>query len=100
MYSNNIPPIKPILFKMMKLVGEFLGTFVFLYAVAKYGTPLAVGLGLAIAVYAFGHLSGGHYNPAVTFMKLLMGSVSQKTFIKYTAVQLIAAFALVKFMKR
>lgn len=83
----------------MNLVGEFLGTLVFLYAVAKYGTPLAVGLGLAIAVYAFGHLSGGHYNPAVTFMKMLMGSISQKTFIKYAVVQLIAAIVLVKYMK-
>lgn len=84
----------------MKLVGEFLGTLVFLYAVAKYGTPLAVGLGLALAVYLFGHLSGGHYNPAVTFMKYLMGSVSQTTFLKYAAVQALAAFALVKFLRR
>lgn len=85
---------------MMNLVGEFLGTLVFLYAVAKYGTALAVGLGLGIAVYAFGHLSGGHYNPAVTFMKYLGGSLSQATFVKYTLTQLLAAYALVTYLKR
>lgn len=85
---------------MMNLIGEFLGTIVFLYAVAKYGTPLSVGIGLAVAVYAFGHLSGGHYNPAVTFMKYLAGSVSQNTLIQYTLVQALAAYVLVKYLKR
>ena len=84
---------------MMQLVGEFLGTLVFLYSVAKYGTPIAIGLGLAIAAFVFGHLSGGHYNPAVTFMKYLMGSVSQATFVKYALTQALAAYVFVKFLK-
>lgn len=82
----------------MNLVGEFLGTMVFLYAVAKYGTPLAVGLGLALAIFLFGHLSGGHYNPAVSFMKYVAGQMSQQTFLQYAAVQLLAAYVFVKFM--
>lgn len=84
---------------MMKLVGEFIGTFVFLYAVAKYGTPLAVGLALALAIYFFGHMSGGHYNPAVTFMKFLKGGMSQTMFLQYAVAQLAAAYALVTFVR-
>jgi len=81
----------------MNLVGEFLGTMVLLYAVSKYGTPLAVGLGLALAAYLFGHLSGGNYNPAVSFMKYIAGQMSQKMFLQYVAVQLLAAYVFVKY---
>ena len=80
----------------MNLVGEFIGTMAFLYAVAKYGTPLAVGLGLALVVFFLGHLSGGHYNPAVSFMKYLAGQMSQQMFIQYVVVQLFAAYVFVK----
>ena len=85
---------------MMKLVGEFFGTLVFLWAVARYGTPLAVGVGLAVAAYAFGHLSGGHYNPAVTFMKYLSGTVSRNTLVSYTLTQMFAAYVLIMFLRK
>jgi aquaporin Z len=84
---------------MMKLVGEFFGSFVILYAVAKYGTPLAIGLAVALALYFFGHMSGGHFNPAVTFAKFLKGGMSQQTFLKYVVAQLAAAYALVTFVR-
>lgn len=83
----------------MMLVGEFVGTSILLYAVSKYGTPLAVGLALALSAYFFGHLSGGHYNPAVSMMKYIQGSVSQMMMMKYVAVQLLAAYVMVKFIK-
>ena len=65
-----------------KVVAEFLGTFLFigigLIAIQGLGAlgatdapklvvvPLAFGLGLLAAIFAFGHISGGHFNPAVT----------------------------------
>lgn len=61
-----------------KLLAEFIGTFVLLTAVcgaALFSAPaggglvsvaLAVGLSVAAMAYAVGHLSGGHFNPAVT----------------------------------
>jgi aquaporin Z len=55
-----------------KLLTEFAGTFVFLTAIALSGragalAPLAIGLTLTAMVYMGGHVSGAHYNPAVSF---------------------------------
>ncbi len=79
---------------MMKLVNEFLGTTLLLWAVKKYGTPLAVGLGVALALY----LSGGHLNPAVTAMKFFSGRMSQTAMLQMVGVQLLAAYVMVKFL--
>ena len=46
---------------------EAIGTFFLLFAIASpNATPLAVGSALMVMVYAGGHLSGAHYNPAIT----------------------------------
>ena len=55
-----------------KLVVEFIGTFFLVFtvgmAVANAGdlAPLAIGSALMVMVFAGGHISGGHYNPAVS----------------------------------
>jgi hypothetical protein len=55
---------------MRKYVTEFIGTFglVFTVGSAVMGraalAPLAIGAALTVLVYAGGHISGGHYNPA------------------------------------
>ena len=57
---------------MRKYVTEFIGTFglVFTVGCATMGraalAPLAIGAALMVFVYAGGHISGGHYNPAVS----------------------------------
>ena len=81
---------------MMPLVAEFLGTLMFLYAVVKYGTPLALGLAMAAATFLF----NGQFNPAVTFMKFLTGSMSQMAALKFMAVQLLAAYVMVMYLRR
>lgn len=59
----------------MKYVYEFIGTFFLVLTVgmsvlepngAGILAPLAIGSALAVMVYAGGHVSGGHYNPAVS----------------------------------
>lgn len=62
----------------MQIVAEFLGTFVLIFAgcgvalVAREATITIVGIasvwGLALmsAIYVLGHISGAHFNPAVT----------------------------------
>src|ERR1700687_5931233 len=64
-----------------KYVVEGIGAFFLVFAVAMSGltgsafTPLAAGLTLMVMVYAGGHISGGHYNPAVTLAALVRGRI-------------------------
>jgi aquaporin Z len=67
---------------MKKYLVELIGMFLFVLVVgmvvidpgAGDFKPLAIGCTLMILVYAGGHLSGGHYNPAVTLADWLSGS--------------------------
>lgn len=78
-----------------KLVTEFVGTFVFLTVIALSGAagalaPLAIGLALMAMVYMGGHVSGAHYNPAVSFGLFLRRIVTARTMALYWVVQLVA----------
>ncbi|MGB1217120.1 MAG: MIP/aquaporin family protein [Saprospiraceae bacterium] len=68
---------------MNKYIVEFIGTFFFVLTIvcvvngdASGGIipPLAIGSALMIMVYAGGHISGGHYNPAVTLAATIRGA--------------------------
>jgi aquaporin Z len=85
---------------MMKYVNEFIGTFFLVLTIgltvlephsAGALAPIAIGSVLAIMVFAGGHISGGHYNPAVSFAVLLRGRLSVMVMIGYWIVQLIGA---------
>ncbi|HEX5468363.1 MAG TPA: aquaporin [Gaiellaceae bacterium] len=53
---------------------------------------LAHGLVIAVWVSAFGHISGGHFNPAVTFGFLITGKMSPRLAIAYWISQLAGGF--------
>jgi len=55
--------------------------------------PLAFGLGLAAAIFAFGHISGGHYNPAVTVAAVVDRRISTTDAGGYIVAQLLGATA-------
>lgn len=60
------------------------------YETAAHTPALAVGMVLAILVYSGGHISGGHYNPAVTFGILLRGKISFSMALLYFVSQMLA----------
>ncbi len=76
-----------------KYAAEAIGTFFLVFtlgAAASSGsllTPLAVGGVLMVMVYAGGHISGGHYNPAVTLAVLVRRRISLRDAVHYWVVQ-------------
>jgi aquaporin Z len=79
-----------------KYVVEVIGTFFLVFTVAVSGfshstfTPLAAGAVLMVMVYAGGHISGGHYNPAVTMAALWRRRIGPADAVAYWIAQLVA----------
>jgi aquaporin Z len=85
---------------MRNYITEFIGTFFLVLTVgltvigAVPMAPLAIGASLMIMVYMGGHVSGGHYNPAVSLAVLLRGKMtSAGEFVAYVVSQLAGAIA-------
>jgi aquaporin Z len=82
-----------------KLGVEFIGTFFLMFtvgmAVATAGTmaPLAIGAVLMVMVFAGGHVSGGHYNPAVSTAVFVRGKLTAGDYGAYVVTQVVAALA-------
>jgi aquaporin Z len=82
----------------MKYLYEFIGTFFLVFTVgmvvldphaAGLWAPLAIGSALAVMVFAGGHISGGHYNPAVSLAVFLRKRLSANDLWKYWTAQLV-----------
>jgi len=76
---------------MRKYITEFIGTFFLVLVVALTGNAAAIGATLMVMVFAGGHISGAHYNPAVTLAVLIRGKVSAQHAIGYMVAQIIGA---------
>jgi len=75
-----------------KLAVEVVGTYALALVAAASGSPIYVGFALAALVCAFGHISGGHFNPAVSLAVYLRGKSDLKTFFTYALAQIAGAF--------
>ena len=93
---------------MKKYIVEFIGTFFLVFTVGmavQSGSslaPLAIGAALMVMIFAGGHISGGHFNPAVTLAVWLRGKCDTKDVIPYWIAQLAAgviAALIVVFLK-
>ena len=79
-----------------KLAVEFIGTFFLVFTVglasrsASSLAPLAIGAVLMVMVFAGAHVSGGHYNPAVSTAVFLRGKMARREYIPYVATQVVA----------
>jgi aquaporin Z len=83
---------------LRKLIVEFIGTFFLVYVVGCVSLqqhvllgPLAIGASLMVMIFAGGHLSGGHYNPAVTLGVWIRGACSTIEAGSYLIAQVIGA---------
>jgi aquaporin Z len=84
---------------MNKYLTEFIGTFFLVLTVgctvvpgaAGVIPPLAIGSALMVMIFAGGHISGGHYNPAVTLAVWLRGRCATKDVIPYVVSQIVGA---------
>lgn len=85
---------------MNKYLTELIGTFFLVLTVGctviDGGTgvipPLAIGSALMVMVFAGGHVSGAHYNPAVTVAVWLRGRCETRDVVPYIIAQLVGAF--------
>src|ERR1700710_2953467 len=77
----------------VKYVVEAIGTLFLVFTVGPAAgsrsslAPLAIGAVLMVMVYAGGHLSGGHYNPAVTLAALVRRRITLRDAIGYWLAQ-------------
>jgi aquaporin Z len=95
---------------MRKYIVEFIGTFFLVFTIGNTVispnsgviAPIAIGSALMVMIYAGGHISGGHYNPAVTLGVTLRGRCDWKDAIPYMIAQVAGALVaalLVAFIK-
>ena len=75
------------------VLGEFIGTFIFLLVILVVGQPIPIVIGLLAAILAFGSISGGHMNPAVSTMMLAKGDIDILTYILYVIAQVLGGLA-------
>jgi aquaporin Z len=82
---------------MPKLIVEAIGTFFLMLTIGLVAidpggagamAPVAIGSVLMVMVYAGGHISGAHYNPAVTLAVYLRGRAAARDIAGYWAAQL------------
>ena len=95
---------------MNKYLAEFIGTFFLVLTVGStvigHGAgpfaPLAIGSALMVMIFAGGHISGGHFNPAVTLGVWLRGKCEARDVAPYMTFQImggVLAALVVKFLK-
>lgn len=95
---------------MKKYLVEFIGTFFLVFTIgmtvvapgASVLAPLAIGSVLAVMIFAGGHVSGGHFNPAVTLAVWSRGKCATSDVVPYLVAQVgagVVAALLVKALK-
>ena len=74
---------------LASLLVEFIGTLTFLSVILTTGQAIPIGLALAASIYFGGHVSGGHFNPAVSVMFFLNKQLSGVDLLGYIVAQVL-----------
>jgi len=86
-----------------KLFVEFIGTFIFLSVILVSKskemvlTAIGIGMSLAIAIMFGGRVSGGHFNPAVSFMMYLNKAINEQELLGYILSQCVGGALALNF---
>lgn len=92
--TKKMAVLKPNMLLLWQALAEFIGTALFFIVILTYGrNPIAVAIGLLAAIYAFGRMSGGHFNSAVSVMLYMKGDISAAMLGMYITAQLLGAVA-------
>lgn len=84
---------------MRQALTEFIGTFFLVLTIGLVVignspmAPLAIGLALMVMVYAGGHVSGAHYNPAVSIAAVMRGALPMSQLPTYIFAQMLGSLA-------
>ncbi len=94
-----------------RIVSEFIGTFILVFAgcgaivvesltgaLGHVGIALTFGFVVTALIYTFGHVSGAHFNPAVTISFAMMGEFEKKDLLKYILAQILGAILACLFL--
>jgi aquaporin Z len=89
-----------------KLTAEFIGTFILVFAgsgavminditgaLGHTGVALTFGFVIVALIYSFAHVSGAHFNPAVTIAFYSMGEFNRKRVLPYISAQILGGIA-------
>lgn len=82
---------------LAKLLVELIGTAVFLSVILSQGQAIPIAIALAAMIYFGGAVSGGNFNPAVSFMEYLGGKMDYQTTVMYVVAQLVGAYVALRF---
>jgi glycerol uptake facilitator-like aquaporin len=80
---------------MLKYLYEFIGSLVFFSVILNIGEPIPIGIALIAMIYFAGKISGGHFNPAVSFMMYIQNKMTDADFVFHLVAQLVGAYLAV-----
>jgi aquaporin Z len=84
---------------MINLLVELIGSFIFFSVILQHGQAIPIAVALAAVIYFGGAISGGHFNPAVSLMMFLKGTLPSSDLFQYVLMQCLAAAGAVYFTR-
>lgn len=83
---------------MLDIISEFIGSFIFFSIILIKPEAIAIGLALIACIYFASPTSGGHFNPAVSFMMWVKGVLNSSKLLMYIIAQMFGAICAYYFV--
>lgn len=76
---------------VLSYAAEFLGTMLLSFTIFSTGHALPIGVSLVLGILFCGHVSGAHFNPAITVVQYMNKSFPLKEVFPYVICQVVGA---------